>query len=453
MLKNRYEAVFWGRTPWGLLHALLWRMKGREVLVIDDLKLSTASGGHRWLTQLEVQLLQELGSRHNVTPLASLDNFLRPATIKIQTPQFQWVTGSSVRDNLREFVRKFSVFQTPTLLAALESETLDNDFLKVQKAFLDWFRSPLVRHRAASNFTFTGAPWLAEFQRLFSEELLRPYQKPQDGALSQLVAAHSTVTGQVVKYAFSSYEASYLALRLLSPQWELDERWFERELSRELINSGAHIKRTRVQSWQLWDGKVEAALLDSYEGVVAHDRLLMYGLPATDGTLQCVFNSKVYRGLESFWPEDPTQSLEEAKPELVCLTASRLMGTDIPMMLLEELPKGTRLQVLVEERPGAKPEFYVNEALELARPLVSEALDWPADRWEMSQRGASWDLWVEEAVENSRTSAISLHAKRQINIIDRVDKRTLKGVQYWGPLMTERFGLLGYLTEVLWDLN
>jgi hypothetical protein len=453
MLKNRYEAIFWGRTPWGLLHALLWRLKNRDVLVIDDQKLSTASGGHRWLTQLEVHCLQDLGAKFNVAPLASIDNFLRPATLKIQTPQFQWVTGSTVRENLREFLRKFSIFQTPTLMMALESETLEDDFLKIQKAYIDWFRSPSVRHRAASHFNFTGAPWLAEFQRLFSQELMRPYQTPQDGALAQLVAAHSTVTCQVVKYAFNSEEATYLALRLLSPQWELDERWFERELSRELINLGAHIKRTRVQSWQLWHGKVEAALLDSYEGVVAHDRLLMYGLSATDSNLQCVFSSKVYRGLESFWQLDPTQSIEETRAELVCLTASRLMGTDIPMMLLEELPKGVRLQVLVEERPGAKPEFYVNEALEIAKPLVTEALDWPEDRWKKSQRGASWDFWVEEAFEKSQGNALLLHKKRQIDIIDRVDKQSLKGIQYWGPLMTERFGLLGYLTEVFWDLN
>lgn len=453
MLKSRYHAVFWGKTPWSLLHALLWRLKGREVLVIDDQALSTSSGGHRWLTTLEMGALQEIGEKFQIEPLMALDSFLRPARLKIQTPQYQWVTSLNARDNLREFIRKFSVFQTPVLLQALEQQDITADLLKVQKSFLDWFRSQQVRNRSTPAFASAGVPWFVEFQKVLTDELTRPYKDPQDGALAQLVAGFSTATGQVVKYTFAPHEAAYMAIRLLSPLWELDVRWFEREILRELQSQGAHFKRAGIQSWQLGEGRVEAALLDSYEGVIGYERLLMYGFPPATGTLQCVFQEKVFRGLETIWPHIETAALEEPRAELTCLTGARLMGTDVPMMLLEEGPRATRLQVLVEERPGAKPEFYRQETAELALPFVREALHRDPAWWDGAKNGASWDVWVEETLLNAPVKGpLLLHEKRQIKIVDRERQEALSGVQYWGPLMNQRFGVLGYLTELRWDL-
>ncbi len=453
MLKSRYHAVFWGKTPWSLLHALLWRLKDREVLVIDDQSLSTASGGHRWLTGLEMGALQELGEKFQIEPLLALDSFLRPARVKVQTPQFQWVTCLNARDNLREFIRKFPVFQTPVLLQALEQHDITADLQKVQKSFLEWFRSQQVRHRSTPAFVAAGVPWFVEFQKVLTDELTRAYRDPQDGALAQLVAGFSSATGQVVKATFSPHEAAYMATRLLSPLWELDVRWFERELLRELQGKGAHFKRAGIQSWQLGQGRVEAALLDSYEGVIGYERLLMYGFPPATGALQCVFNEKVFRGLETIWPHVETGVLEEPRAEVTCLTGARLMGTDIPMMLLEVGPRSTHLQVLVEERPGAKPEFYRQEASDVARPFLSEALHRAPEWWETAKPGPAWDVWVEESVLAAPLKGpLALHEKRKIKIVDRERQEELSGVQYWGPLMNQRFGVLGYLTELRWDL-
>jgi hypothetical protein len=453
MLKSRYHTVFWGKTPWSLLHALLWRLKDREVLVIDDQSLSTASGGHRWLTDLEIGALLELGEKFQIGPLLALDSFLRPARLKVQTPQFQWVTCLNARDNLREFIRKFPVFQTPTLLQALDQQDIAADLRKVQKSFLDWFRSQQVRHRATPAFVAAGVPWFAEFQKVLADELTRPYREPADGALAQLVASYSCATGQVVKSTFAPHEAVYMATRLLSPVWELDARWFERELLRELQSQGAHFKRTGIQSWQMGEGRVEAALLDSYEGVIAYERLLMYGFPPATGALQCVFSEKVFRGLETFWPHTESGVLEEPRAELTCLTGARLMGTDVPMMLLEVGPRATRLQVLVEERAGAKPEFYFHEASEVARPFVRDALHRSPDWWESAKFGSAWDVWVEESeLAVALKGPLALHEKRRIKIINRERQEELSGVQYWGPLMNQRFGVLGYLTELRWDL-
>ncbi|MBY0516284.1 MAG: hypothetical protein K2P81_05215 [Bacteriovoracaceae bacterium] len=163
MLNSRYDHIFWGKTPWSLLHALLVRQKKLDVLVIDDQTLSLGSGGHRWLTYLEVGALQEIGEKFSIKELKGLEAFLRPARLKIQTPQFQWVTGLEVRDNLREFIRKFPVFQTPTLKAALNEANVTQDLLKVQRSFLDWFRSPQVRNRSTAPFVAAGVPWFWSF--------------------------------------------------------------------------------------------------------------------------------------------------------------------------------------------------------------------------------------------------------------------------------------------------
>ena len=86
-----------------------------------------------------------------------------------------------------------------------------------------------------------------------------------------------------------------MCLSLISQVWEIDCRWFERELVRELHECGGHTKKTAINSWQIYKQRVEAALLDSYEGVISHDRLLLYGLPPLDGQLQCHFDVRTFR--------------------------------------------------------------------------------------------------------------------------------------------------------------
>ncbi|MBY0516285.1 MAG: hypothetical protein K2P81_05220 [Bacteriovoracaceae bacterium] len=289
-----------------------------------------------------------------------------------------------------------------------------------------------------------------EFQRLLSEELLRAYQRPGDGHLAQLLACYSSATGQVVKYTFADHEAAYVAMRLLSPVWELDQRWFERELLRELQSLGAHTKKTKVNSWQLWDLKVEAGLLDSYEGVVTSHRLLLYGFPQAGNQLICKFSDKVFRGLETTWPALSNPALEEPKAELTCLTGPHLMGTDIPMMLLDE--EATRLQVLVEEREGDKPAFYRREAFDISRPIISQALHRNSEWWKNEKTGNSWDVWLEDSSGDIAKGQLYLHELRPLKIVESENQNEVAGIKYWGPLMTRRFGLLGYLTELYWDL-
>lgn len=451
MLKSRYHAIFLGKTPWSLLHASILSQRGKDVLVIDDQSLAVATGGHRWLTLLEIEALLSLAEKFHVEELKALDAFIKPAQIKIQTPRFQWVSGLEVRDNLREFVRKFPCFQTPILLEALEKADVTGDLLKVQKSFLEWFVSPQARSRATAPFVAQGVGWFLEFQRLLTEELSKSYEKPGDGALSQLVAAYHCATSQVVKYNFCAHEAAYISMRLLSPLKELDERWFEREIIRGMTEQGAHLKRTGVQSWQIWDSRVEAILLSSYEGVIGHDRLLLYGFPPDVSALKCEMNQRVFRGLETQWQEAFKPIVEEPIAEMVCLTETSMMGTDMPIMVLESGQKNTRLQVLVEERPGAKPDFYRAEAQSLAHGMVRSAITQTEEWWARDKKVNNWDIWVEEAVARPSRGQIELHEKRSIDIIERETGEKLSGVRYWGPLMTQRFGVLGYLAELRWD--
>jgi hypothetical protein len=454
MLKSRYHAVIWGKTPWGLLHAHLWRQKGKDVLVIDDQTLSTSSLGHQFLSMLEIGALEELIEKYSINALMPLKNFLRPARIKIQTHDFQWVSGGSATDQLRELVRKFAVFQTPELLAVVESGDIEGDLSRILRSYLEWFRSAQVRNRPSAPFVVTGVTWFAEFQKLLIQELTRPYQTPRDGQLSQLMTAHTAALGQVVKYNFTQHEATYLALRLISPLWELDVRWFEREMLRQLQFDGAHVKRAGIQSWQFGLGRVEAALLDSYEGVISYERLLMYGIPSSTAALQCVFQEKVYRGLESLWPHRDVIAFEDTPAELTCFTGAKLLGTDMPLALLEVDSTATRLQMLVEERPGAKPDFYRQDALSVARELVTDTRLIDADQWEALKPGHSWNVWVEEEkLVRAGNGARQLLERRVIDIVERERGSKILGVQYWGPLMDQRFGTLGYLTEVRWDMT
>jgi hypothetical protein len=454
MLKSRYDAVFLGKTPWALVHAILWRQRGSDVLVIDDKTLSTVSAGHRWVSALERSALEEIGFKYKINVLKDLESYIKPARLKVHTPKLQWCTGSSVQDNLREFVRKFPVFQTKIIYKAIDNVDLDQDLKNVQTAFWQWFHSFEVREKNTSPFVALDCLWFTEFQKLLSEELLRPYQDPQGGELAQLVTAYSAATSQVIKYNFTSHEAAYMAMRLLSPVWEIDMRWIERELVRELEVKGGHFKEAGIQSWQIWDGKVDAALLDSYEGVIRFDRLLLYGFPPGESTLQCVFNEKVFRSLETCWKSETSDLFIKNRSEITAMTGPTLLGTDIPVMLFEDQPNISILNVLVEEREGAKPDFYRKDAANLAHPFLMQIMNNFSDKESKSLTGIGWDLWLEETKSNlGQFRSVDMHQRRQVDVIDRDNQSTLQEIEYWGPLMTQRFALLGFLTEIVWDLD
>lgn len=84
---------------------------------------------------------------------------------------------------------------------------------------------------------------------------------------------------------------------------------------------------------------------------------------------------------------------------------------------------------------------------------MKEALFHPAAWWEGAKNGTTWDVWVEETIMGAASKGpLMLHEKREIKIVDRERQEALTGVQYWGPLINQRFGVLGYLTELRWDL-
>ncbi len=454
MLKSRYHAFFLGKTPWGLLHAYALRKKGQDVLVVDDKNISTASCAYRWLNQFEVHQLQLLGQKIDHPAMSELQSYLSPARVKVFTPKHQWVTGPTVRDNLREFVRKFDVFQTETLLKAIESDQLDFDLEQMANTFIPWFQSFEVRKKPSAPFSYPQCAWLQEFQKILVTELNRPYESAKPNELPQLVMSYFAATSQTIKYNYTQHEAAYMALKLLSPLFELDVRWMERELIRSLEAVGGHYKEASIQSWQFWKEQVEAALLDSYEGVISFDRLLLYGFPKPHAEVECHFNEKIYRGLETTWNHRQQELVATNRSELVTMTAPHLIGTDVPVMIFEDQPSSSTLHVLVEEKPGALPQFYRMEAMELAQPFLNHIMPQYADQFVQFQPQEGWDIWLEETQLNERVSnQIYLHESREVRVYRRDNQTLLKDFECWGPVMNKRFGNLGFLTEILWDLT
>lgn len=459
MLKSSYHAVFLGQTPFSLIHALLLRQEGQDVLVVDDAELSTDSPGVRRLGLLERAALQELGEKFQLRPLKALHHYMHPTTISIHLPSLQWMSGPTVKDNLREFVRKFNFLQTPLLLQTIEraDTELQAELEKACADFVRWFNSPLVRQRPVASYGGTGSPWVDEFQRLIGEEQSRPYHGPAVSTFTQLLASYTTGMDQTVKYELSPHEAWSIGLRLLSPVWELDRRWFERELIRELHERGGHTKKTSIRSWQVYKQRVEAALLESYEGVISHERLLLYGLPPLNGQLQCQFAARTFRGIE-FAPSTtrPAPVIEQVTTHLVTFTASELMGTAMPVGFFEGHGNEGRMVALVADAPTSKQEFFAQEAWNFLTQHLARALPAvPTDA--LGPRGLkSWGHWVEDAATDQRPQSktpLLHHERRKVQVVDRVSQEPLTGVEFWGPLRAQRFGTVGFLADLRGDLG
>lgn len=455
MLKSRYQAVFLGLTPYSLIHAILLRQRNQDVLVVDDGQLATDSPGLQRLTLLELMALKEIGDKYQIPSLQQLSNFLHTSTLRVHLPSSQWSSGAMVKDNLREFVRKFSFLQTPLLLQTLErpAQELEAELERAVYEFLRWFNSPLVRQRAVGPYIPHSVDWLGEFQRLVSLEQAKEYKGPELSIFTQMLAAYAACTDQVVKYELGPHESWAMGLHLLSPVWELDRRWFERELMRELHQIGGHTKKTAIHSWQIYKNRVEAALLNSYEGVISHDRLLLYGMPPLDGQLQCQFNVRTFRGLEFTWRLTPTLPVgEQTMTELTAFTSSDQMGTAIPLGFMEGRGEDTRMVALIAEAPGAKQEFSMQEAWDSLSSHLKRAAPFEPFTHTKPVSHRSWGYWVEDLGKKKTSKApIMHHERRPVEIIDRVSRELLSGVEFWGPLRASRFGPVGFLADLRAD--
>jgi len=254
--------------------------------------------------------------------------------------------------------------------------------------------------------------------------------------------------GESVKHRFGAHELWPLVLRLLSPVWELDRRWLERELVRELGERGGQTKKAGIKSWQIYQQRVEAALLDSYEGVVAHDRLLLYGFPLADGAFQFRFQQRLLQGLQFNWGDlDVIPFSEDLSPALIGMTTSAQLGTNLAGSFLEVEGSSGRLVAIVAHPPGSKSDFHREEAWAfLSRGAQTCAPQLP---WQQARFKGGWGQWLEDVSDSGEARATwEHHARREVDVVDRISREKLRGVEVWGPLRSKHLGVLGLLTDL-----
>jgi hypothetical protein len=347
-------------------------------------------------------------------------------------------------------MRKLSFLNTPVLQAARASgeDALKADLQRACTDYLAWLRSPPVRQRARPAWDSTAASWINEFHHLCLAEHSAPYEGPEIPALTQLLTAFASALGSEVKYRFGAHELWPLVLRMLSPVVEKDHRWMEHELARELTARGGQTKLAGVHSWQFYRGHVEAALLDSYEGVVCHGRLLLHGFPPDGDALQCSFAQPLFMGLRFVAGDiNPDPFEASARPIVVGFTSSPQLGTDIPAGVGEaEGPQG-RLIVLAREVPGGRPEFARDAALTHAQSFMAPVLPGPA--WSAARFQGRWGRWIEDLdTSGEARRPFDHHARRTVRVLDRDAREELAGVEFAGPLRPRHLGLLGFVTDL-----
>ncbi len=128
----------------------------------------------------------------------------------------------------------------------------------------------------------------------------------------------------------------------------------------------------------------------------------------------------------------------------------------MPLGFIESSSDGqneeSRMIALVAEAPGAKQEFSYQAGLEFLTTHLHRAI--PFDKFgqmDVSPR-RSWGHWVEYRTEKgSPKTPLLHHERRKVDIVDRVSREPLSGVEFWGPLRTRRFGPIGFLADLRAD--
>jgi hypothetical protein len=129
------------------------------------------------------------------------------------------------------------------------------------------------------------------------------------------------------------------------------------------------------------------------------------------------------------------------------MTASAQLGTNLPGSFLEVEGSRGRLVAIVAQPAGSKPDFHREEAWNfLVKGGRNFATQLP---WQQARFSGAWGQWLEDVGDSGTArSSWDHHARRNVEVVDRITQDRLAGVELWGPLRSKHLGILGLLTDL-----
>jgi|GEM_PF-1441291 len=437
MLKNHYHELNIGQNLPSLVRAILASQRGLSSLVIAEPKVDSQAYAELYLSHLEINALERIGKKYQIPELQKIRDFIKFSSVHLSTESQDLLLGDLPYQNFREFLRKFPEFLKPELMESFFAEKPDefnSFFLSEMSRYEEYLYDQRLKNKF-SPFELSGPAWLKSFFRQFNALLNASYSEIKDLRYKTLLQLLSLFHENKLKSSLTQTEIYFYFFRTFSQIFSHQEFFLLSQLRHRLSLVGGDYKQSKIQHWQLQDGKFINLLLASFEGVVGANKVLFFNHVVPED----VFN------LETPYPLYQTLQVEPRK---------KFAGVFLPQsisILTSDASLGSNLPYRVLLRDSHQMIYHwPYESLNASKPSFSQA------RTELTYRNDLNDLnLVSEDIDVVPTKLMTLDLRlgfssikkesvifESMNFLLKDDDTVIKDFDYWGNFKYTSFGLL-----------
>ena len=446
MLSAHYNKIFVGNNYISLAVAII-KAKQNNVLVIDDPSVILGRGWYQFIGETEKNLLKLIGQKYFIDSLKTIDNYLTEINTIIYLNDKVIELKGSASHNIRELLRKVPELFNAQMIDVL-SDINETEFNNYCLEIFQKIASDVYLNQVKIEDCFEGLTSDSVLQGVY-ENILNNFKKSK----SNLKAKQFQFVLQVIFQTLfsntsSSLESIYLLTSILSPRYRIVEEKLIEDLTFELRALGGHVKRSRINDWEIYKGKLKYILLESYEGLIGLDNLFFFGRLPESAPFKGRFKETLFKSIEIKVQLDHIH-LKHYLNKRVLFSWLDYMGSDSPHWEAYIDEDGVITGVYsYASYQGSKPEFYYDEALKVFYQSILKLLPGLSmDEFIFnSSLSHGKDLWIESRKAPSfNPNALSFGLDR---LFSNDDDKVIDCLEYWGPLKARSLGLFSYLIEL-----
>ncbi len=436
MLKNRYDEILIGLNITSLVRGLIATRNNKSVLLIDDSSFNTESLSNDFISELEIESFLRIATQFDISELANIRKFLRPAIIDFNTDKIRLRVGASPFDNLREVLRKYpELIETDDLdLVYHEGEkTFDQFYLSEVKRFEAFTYEQGLKGKKAKYELSSAAPkWFRSIFHRFSELINMEYAQDKSLKFNSLLHLMSILFEEKMKTKIAPEEVAYYFFKLLSPQYRLQDFILIAQLKRRLMINGGDYKESKIQYWQFFKGRFENLLLTSFEGVISANKVLFFTHLPENLPFRLVSKFPFYRSVQMH--VDKSSITAYPAHHVVVQTRESVLGSDKPFTLMCFDDTFSIYHMPYLDMAASKASFYQSELL---KSYQEDAKCLPFN----SEGAKSADL-LSATLDLRGLLNPSEFGFGQLPLTLEYESKEIGGFEYWG---IHKFCCLGHL--------
>lgn len=450
---NYHDTTLIGENYFSYMLGLRLLAQGEQVLLIDDERVSYGEEFSGFLFEMDKSFLKSWGGIFNISALTELDELLSPSPYYLNFNNTTILLGKTPSENYRELQRKLP-FLFPDFLI-IDST---NDF-KIS-AFIEKIANTSLQFKSFANFE----------NEIYEEEIPEDLKAILDYSYDALVNTEGILSPEMfirthLRYSLNSFifsrmekniskvEWTHIFFCLMGNRYYLEEQKLNELLSRQFIDRGGILKKTKVEEWQVYKGKTTCLQLASFEGVIRPGNVCFMGRPLAEIPLELKTGKRTFC---SYNIRLELLSNYALGPELMFphyIYYGSALGKDVPFFFSYPWDnRGLNITFAFPDEKGSKATFYLEQILEQVEMWlgkVSRHLDLDCFKKEIGV-SADFNDWYIYRQEGLRQIFKGNHKGechfQNANHIE--SQEIIKNIEYWGPMKAYSLGKSSFFMDL-----